>query len=75
MSALLEAIRAHAAANPERIAIDPVSGPPATFAEIADRVEALAARLKREHPAGRPVALQLDYGLDTAILELALLEA
>ena len=72
---MLASLRAHAANNPERIAIDPVSEPPLTYGRLADQVAELAGRLGHAYQPGRPIALQLDHGLSEALLELALLEA
>ena len=74
MTALLDAIRAHAAAQPDRIAIDPVVGPAIPYRALPETVEDLAAQLL-DNQAGAPVALELDHGGDEAMLELALLEA
>ncbi len=72
---VLEMLRAHAAKDPERIAIDPVIEPSVPYALLAGQVGQLAARLRHGFPAGRPVALRLDHGAGEARLELALLEA
>ncbi len=75
MNFSIPSLQGHAAANPDRIALDPVTGPPLTYAELAQRVAVRAESLRRAHGDGRPVALQLDHGSDEAIIELAALEA
>lgn len=71
---MLTHLRGHAAADPARIALDPIIGPLFPYAEVVERVEGLIERINRTHTPGRPVALRLDHGLDEALLELALLE-
>ncbi len=46
-----------------------------TYGELPERVVASARQLRADLDPHRPVALQLDYGREEAILELALLEA
>jgi len=75
MTMLLEAVWSRAALSPERIAIDPVAGPPIAYAALPARIGEPAERLRHRHADGRPVALKLDHGADEALLELALLEA
>lgn len=75
MSALADALRAHAQANPGKIALDPCSAPPVTWSRLDTLVAARAAQLAGEFDRARPVALQLDHGPDAVVLELALLEA
>ena len=75
MSMILDAIRATAAADPERIAVDPVEGPPISYAALPERIEKLAERLIGEHSRCASVALQLDHGEDEVVLMLALFEA
>lgn len=75
MTALLDAIRGWAAVAPERIALDPVTGPPIPYAVLPTRIERLADRLRERHPGEQPVALRIDHGADEALLELGLLEA
>ncbi|MGZ5868394.1 MAG: AMP-binding protein, partial [Croceibacterium sp.] len=69
-----DAIQRHGAINPERIAFDPIVGPPVTYAELPQRIEQVRADLSAT-AGGGPAALQLDHGVETALLELALLEA
>lgn len=75
MSGLLSALRAAAQAAPDRIALDPIDGAPLGWAVLPGRVEDMASGLQAINPAGRPVALKIDHGLEGAVLELALLEA
>ena len=74
MSAIFDILDAHAKASPERIALESVVEAPVTYAGL-ESARRLALHLMREHPEGRPVAVQLDHGADAALLELALLEA
>lgn len=73
MSALLDAIRAHASARPTATAIDGAT--PLTWADLARDLPVLAERLRTAHDDGRPVALRLDHGCAEALLDLALVEA
>lgn len=73
MTRLLDAIRSHGKAL-GRMAIDPIVAPALAYAELPQLVEGLATALAAEH-GEEPVALQLDHGAETALLELALLEA
>ncbi|KPL68465.1 AMP-dependent synthetase [Erythrobacter sp. SG61-1L] len=75
MTSLYRAIAAHGAADPGRIALDPGNGSPVTYAALTDLVGETAAILREMHGTDTPVALQLDYGTQQAITELALLEA
>lgn len=75
MTALLDALRRHAAANPERIALDPVTAPPLSYARLLERVEREIAQLAGAFSGGETVALRLDHGEVATVLELALLEA
>lgn len=74
MSRLLEALRRHATVNPELIALDHVIGPPVTYADLAQRIEQRDTLLSAVLGKG-PVALQLDHGLEAALIELALFES
>ncbi|BBD99980.1 AMP-dependent synthetase [Sphingobium amiense] len=71
MTGLLSIIRAHALAQPDGVALDPIVAPVVRWADLASRVEAMAARVE----GGAPVVLSLDHGVDAAVRELALLEA
>lgn len=75
MTLMIETLRRHAAATPERIAIDPLAGAPVSYAGLLGQVETLAAQLAADFPAGEAVALQRDHSAGTTVLELALLEA
>jgi len=75
MTRLVEALRAHAAANPERIALDPCDEAPVSWARLAGLVEERTAQLAGAYDRSRPVAVQLDHSPAAAVLELALLEA
>ncbi|MEY4720847.1 MAG: hypothetical protein RIQ46_572, partial [Pseudomonadota bacterium] len=75
MSGLLDALRAHAAANPEGIALDPCGAAPVSRARLVDMVEQRARELAGQFDAARPVALECDHSAEAAVLELALLEA
>ncbi|OCC25563.1 AMP-dependent synthetase [Croceicoccus estronivorus] len=72
---LLDALRRHGAENPGRIALEEPDGGRISYAELADEIADLAGQLREEYLPDRPVALQLDHGIATAALELALLEA
>ncbi|PEQ12328.1 AMP-dependent synthetase [Novosphingobium sp. PC22D] len=75
MTALAAALRRHAAAGPERICLDPVGGPPVTYARLLADAGALADRLRDALDPGSPVAVRLDHGTSEVLLELALLDA
>ncbi|MDE8653917.1 AMP-binding protein [Novosphingobium album (ex Liu et al. 2023)] len=83
MSAMLQALRAHAASRPESIAIDPIGEAPVTYAALVPLVETKAAAMRCQHggqhgdpeSAGTPVVIRMDHGLASAVLELALLHA
>ncbi|WP_294262007.1 AMP-binding protein [uncultured Sphingomonas sp.] len=73
MSVLLDAIRRHAAARPDAVAID---GPlPMTWVELATLIPPLAEDLRRRFPHDRPVAVRIDHGTGPCLLDLALVEA
>lgn len=74
MTRLLPSIRRHASAQPGGIALDPVVGPPVTWAELAERVASEAVRYRAQRH-GVPAVLSLDHGVEAAVRELALLEA
>jgi len=75
MISLLESIRTHGAADPGLVALDDVSGPPVSYRDLAFRVAGNATRLLGEFTPGVPAALRLDHGIESVVLELALLEA
>ncbi len=75
MSMIAATLRAHAARNPERIAIDPVNAAPISYARLPGLVAEMATRLRAGHDPARPIALKLDHGAGPALLELALLDA
>lgn len=75
MSAVLEAIAAHASQQPDKIALDPVIGKPVSYGQLAALVDAQVQALPANLSCNRPVALQLDHGLDEVAWELALLSA
>jgi len=76
MTLMIDTLRRHAAAHPERIALDPAgSAAPVSYAGLLGLVEAMAAKLRTDFPDGEAVALQCDHGAATTVLELALLEA
>jgi long-subunit acyl-CoA synthetase (AMP-forming)/pyrroloquinoline quinone (PQQ) biosynthesis protein C len=75
MNALLEALQAHALRTPDAVAIDPVAGPPLTYAELVRDAAALAKDLSRDLPVDRAVALKIDHGVGEVALEVALMQA
>ncbi|HTN15904.1 MAG TPA: AMP-binding protein [Sphingomonadaceae bacterium] len=75
MTTLLNAVAAHGAADPARIALDPGNGALVTYVSLARIVGDSAAALRREYPLDIPAAMQRDYGAGQAITEMALLEA
>ncbi|MCJ2186879.1 AMP-binding protein [Novosphingobium beihaiensis] len=75
MNGLLAVIQDHALTHPRAIALDPVTAPPVTWEELADRVADKAYGLRLSVSAAKPHVLSLDHGVDAAIAELALLEA
>lgn len=68
-------LHAALAANPERVALDPIVAPPFSYLRLARESTILADRLREECLPRRPVALQVDHGAEEAVFELALLEA
>lgn len=64
-----------AAANPDRIALDALDGTSLTYRGLMTALQARAQALREQLPAGFPVVIQRDYGIQTAIDELALLHA
>lgn len=64
-----------AAADPDRIALDALDGTSLTYRGLMTAVQARAQALREQLPAGFPVVIQRDYGIQTAIDELALLHA
>ncbi|AIT82040.1 AMP-binding protein [Novosphingobium pentaromativorans] len=75
MTGLLTTLRAHAEADPCGIALDPIIAAPVTWKELAERVAKSAEELRRHLVPAHPYVMRLDHGTETAILELALLEA
>ncbi|MFM7348084.1 MAG: AMP-binding protein [Erythrobacter sp.] len=75
MTLMIDTLRRHANTTPERIAIDPLTGTPVSYAGLLGQVEATAAQLLADFPQGEAIALQRDHGAATTVLELALLEA
>lgn len=74
MTALLEHIRAHAAASPDGVALDPISGSRITWSELSDLVADKVADLQVEARQA-PYVMRLDHGIEAAVLEIALIEA
>jgi acyl-CoA synthetase (AMP-forming)/AMP-acid ligase II/pyrroloquinoline quinone (PQQ) biosynthesis protein C len=74
MTAVMSALRAHAASHPERLVLDPCGEPAVSWGQLPALVEGRAAQLTSEFDTVRPVAVQLDYSPGAAALELALLE-
>jgi acyl-CoA synthetase (AMP-forming)/AMP-acid ligase II len=64
-----------AAADPDRIALDALDGTSLSYGGLMTAVQARAEALREQLPAGSPVVIQRDYGIQTAIDELALLHA
>ena len=64
-----------AAADPDRIALDALDGTSLSYGGLMTAVQARAEALREQLPAGFPVVVQRDYGIQTAIDELALLHA
>jgi len=76
MTGLLAGIRAHAAAKPNAVALDPGVGPAMTWRTLAARVEHRIAELGAAGVAeARPHVMRAEQGIDMAIEEIALLEA
>lgn len=74
MSGLLTMIRGHALAKPDGVALDPVTAPALTWADLGERVASEAVRCRTADRDGLAV-LSLDHGVEAAVRELALLEA
>jgi len=72
VSELMQALRQHAAASPQAIALDPLDGTPLTAAQLVHRIEECAARIPADWSPERPVAVQLGHGTDEVVWELAL---
>jgi pyrroloquinoline quinone (PQQ) biosynthesis protein C len=72
---IVETMWMHAVAVQGAIAIDPVTSPPVNYGEAIQMVEELASDLAIAYPALRPIALELDHGLDSCLMELALMAA
>ncbi len=72
---LLDRLRAHGEADPERIALDAIIEPPITYRALAERVAESVAHFRENLSPDTPVVLQLDHGITTSLMELALLEA
>ena len=68
MTAMLDAIRARAAADPEGLALDPCGKPPVSWKQLADLVEDRMQELAAAFGNGRPVALECDHSADAAVL-------
>ncbi|MDR2856984.1 MAG: AMP-binding protein [Novosphingobium sp.] len=66
---------AHGAAHPDRVALDALDGFPITYGTLGARVADWITSLSRDCPAACPVVLQRDHGVETALIELALLRA
>jgi len=75
MTALLDAITGWATSAPNRLAIDPIDGPPISYAALTQRIADLSERLEPLRSHGEPIALKLDHGAEAAVLEIAMLEA
>lgn len=73
MTALLDAVRRHAALRPDAVAIDGAG--PVTWATLARVLPVMAADLAERFAGGRPVATRIDHGVDECLLDLALFEA
>jgi pyrroloquinoline quinone (PQQ) biosynthesis protein C len=72
---MLSHLQAHATGDPDRIALDPIVEPVLGYGKVASLIAASAKQYGRDHPANRPISLQLDHGPTSALAELALLEA
>lgn len=77
MIGLLDTIAAHARVKGNAVALDPVAGEPMSWCDLHSAVSRTADRLWREAgPApAAPYLLREDHGVETCVLELALLEA
>ena len=75
MTRIADALRIHAIANPDGIAIDAGQAGAVRWSEIAGRAEALAARLIASMDPARAVAVDMDHGIANCIADIALLEA
>ncbi len=74
-TALGVALQHRATADPDRIAVDPVTSAAVTYAELWPKVAQVADRLRASHELAVPMVLELDHGCEAVITELALLEA
>ena len=73
MTRLLDAIRRHAEARPDDIAID--GDRPIDWAMLASILPILAADLNSRFDVSRPIAVRVDHGVAETLLDLALIEA
>jgi pyrroloquinoline quinone (PQQ) biosynthesis protein C len=70
MTRLRQTIGDFAETASKSIALDPVISEPVPYGELVERLERFGAQ-----ESARPVALELDFGIEAALLEVALLEA
>jgi len=74
MTGLLEAVRTHAASGRSNAAFDD-GGQSLTWDEAARTITKTMLRIERAFEAHRPVALQLDHSIASALLLVAFMEA
>lgn len=75
MNALFAAIARHALPSPDAPALDPVVVPEVSRAQFVMMIDALAQGFQEANSNKRPVALQLDHGTQSVVLDLALAKA
>lgn len=75
MMDLRELLNSHAACRSGLAAIDPVTAPALDYGDLPDEVGQIADWMLRRFDTSRPIALQMDHGLDEALTELAALLA
>ena len=75
MTALIDAIRAHADHRPDRPALIGADGVTMDWQSLAQQVARDAADMAARLPAGRPVAMRFDQGLPHCLADLSLFEA
>lgn len=72
-AAIIETIEAQARTTPDRVALDALCGAPVRYGDLPARVRETMAALEAGCERGHPLAFEGDYGIETALLELAAL--
>lgn len=75
MSVLARAIRAHVAFNHSTFAIESTATSSIGWAELDERLRVLSRDFSDRFEPARPVAIEIDQGIDACLADLALIEA